>query len=93
MGNVRVQLNLEGIKELLNDDGVIADLMERGERIADAADAMMPEGGYKSVQHHKVIEGRTSRGNREVTVMTTSNEAKAMQAKHNTLTRALQAGG
>lgn len=89
---LRVELNLDGIKELLNDDGVISDLMQRGERVARAADASMPEHGYAKDEHHRAIEGRTPKGNREVSVLTTSDMAKAMQAKHSTLTQALDAG-
>jgi len=89
---VRVKLHLSGVKAVLNDDGVIADCMRRAEAVARAADAQMPEGGYTSAEHHVVREGRTSRGNREVLVVTNTNEAKAMQARHNTLTNALDAG-
>jgi hypothetical protein len=89
---VRVRLHLSGVKAVLNDDGVIADCMRRANAIASAADAQMPEGGYTSAKHHAVREGTTSRGNRGAFVITATNEAKAMQAKHNTLTNALDAG-
>jgi hypothetical protein len=92
MARVKVRLNMAGVREVLNDDGVIADLMQRGERIASAADAAMPEHGYTKSEHHTVAEGRTSRGNRDVVVVTSSNMAKGMQAKHSTLTQALDAG-
>lgn len=89
---VRVELHLSGVRAVLNDDGVIADCMRRAEAIAGAANALMPEGGYTSAEHHVAREGRTSRGNRGAFVVTATNEAKAMQAKHSTLTQALDAG-
>ena len=89
---VRVQLHLSGVKAVLNDDGVMADCMRRAEAIASAADALMPENGLHTDQHHVAREGTTSRGNRGAFVITATNVAKAMQAKHNTLTQALDAG-
>lgn len=89
---VRVQLHLSGVKAVLNDDGVMADCMRRAEAIASAADALMPDGGYTRAEHHVAREGTTSRGNRSALVITNTNEAKAMQAKHSTLTQALDAG-
>ena len=93
MGDVRVELHLAGVKGVLNDDGVLAFVRGRCESIAASADAMMPDNGYTRAVHHEVIEGRTPKGNREVSVRTRSDMAKAMQAKHGTLTRALSSGG
>ena len=92
MARPKVKLHLSGVREVLNDNRVIADCMRRANAIASAADAQMPEGGYTSAKHHVVREGTTSRGNRGAFVITATNEAKAMQAKHNTLTNALDAG-
>lgn len=89
---VMVQLHLSGVKAVLNDDGVMADCMRRAEAIASAADALMPESGLHTDQHHVAREGTTSRGNRGAFVITATNVAKAMQAKHSTLTQALDAG-
>jgi len=89
---VRVKLHLSGVREVLNDNRVIADCMRRAEAIARAADAMMPENGMRTDEHHAAREGTTSRGNREALVITTTDVSKAMQAKHNTLTNALDAG-
>lgn len=88
----KVELHLSGVKAVLNDDGVIADCMRRAEAIASAADALMPGNGMRTDRHHVAREGVTSRGNREALVITATNVAKAMQAKHNTLTNALDAG-
>lgn len=90
---VDVRLNMAGVVEVLNDDRVIADCRRRMEAVARAADAMMPDNGHGTDEHHRVIEGTTTRGNREVSVMTVTNVAKNMQARHGTLTRALDAGG
>lgn len=93
MGSVKVKLNMAGVIEILNDDAVLAECRRRMESVARAADAMMPDNGQGTDEHHRVIEGRTSKGNREVSVMTVTNVAKNMQAKHSTLTKALDAGG
>jgi len=92
MGSVRVKLNLAGIKEVFADPGVQAELRRRAEAIATEADSLMPEGGYERAKHHVVMDSVTSRGNPAVAVATATNEAKAMQAKHSTLTKALDAG-
>lgn len=89
---LRVELHMDGIKELLNDDAVIAFTADQADAVKVVADTLMPDGhGYTKDEHHTVIEGTTPKGNREVSVMTTSDMAKAMQAKHSTLTKALSA--
>lgn len=92
MGNVRVEMNLAGIKEVLNDDGVIAECMKRARRINAAANAEAPEHGYFKRQPFAVEEGTTSKGNRCAVVYTRTELGKRMQAKHSTLTHAINSG-
>lgn len=95
---VRVKLNMAGVREALNDDGVIKECMRRASDIATAADANVA--AHEDPRHpntydlppHACFEGRTSRGNRCATVVARTDEAKAMQARHSTLTRAIDAG-
>ena len=89
---VRVKLHLSGVREVFNASGVTADLMRRARAIASRADSLMPDGGYTQAEHHRVAEGITSIGTHSAIVATNTNEAKAMQAKHSTLTRAMDAG-
>lgn len=92
MGDVKVELSLAGVKEVLNSDGAISDCMQRARRIAGDANSRAPEHGYASSPPFDVDEGRTSRGNRCAVVYTRTTLGKRMQAKHDTLTRALGAG-
>ena len=89
---VRVKINMAGVRELFNDPKVTAELKRRAEAIKAEADSLMPDGGYTQTEHHKVKEGRTSIGTKSMLVVTNTNEAKAMQAKHSTLTKAIDAG-
>lgn len=89
---VRVKINMAGVREVFNDPAVTAELRRRAEAIKAQADSLMPDGGYTMTEHHRVIEGRTSIGTKSELVVTNTNEAKAMQAKHSTLTRAIDAG-
>ena len=89
---VRVKMNLSGVRQVFNDPAVTAELLRRADAIKDAADAAMPDGGYTRTEHHKVIEGRTRIGTHSALVVTNTNEAKAMQARHSTLTKAMDAG-
>ena len=93
MGNVRdVKLNLKGVLEALNDDGVVADCMRRAEATAESANDSLPEHGYTRADAFDYEESKTENGNRCAVVYTRTDLAKAMQAKHSTLTDALDAG-
>ena len=83
MANVRVVLNRAGVRELLRSPEVQADLAERARRIAEAA------GGEEAGFETSVIVG----GNRaRASVITATAEAMVAEAKHRTLTRAIDAG-
>lgn len=92
MADIDVRIHLAGVREVFNDPGVQADLMRRAQAIKASADALMPEGGYDTAEHHIVERGVSSRGIDSVVVITATNEAKGMQARHSTLTKALDAG-
>lgn len=79
MAKVKVELNSRGVRQLLNDAGVAADLRRRAERIAAAAgDGMLVD---------------TSSGTRaRAVVITGTADAKKAEATDRRLTRALDAG-
>ena len=81
MGDVKIELNREGVRKLLRDEpGVIADLERRGHNIATVAGPGHEVEAYRG-------ETRT-----RVTVRTESNAAKAAEATTRNLTRAIEAG-
>lgn len=76
----RVELNREGVRQLLKDPGVLADLQRRGQAIATAA------GEGMEVQTHTGI-------NRvRVTVRTATPAAQVAEATSRVLTNAIGAG-
>lgn len=81
MGNIRVEVNREGIAQLLKDPGVAADLERRARNIAAAAGPGMevepPFEGARRVR---------------VTVRTGTYAAREAEAKNRALTRAIDAG-
>lgn len=93
MANVKVELHMAGVREVFAAPGVTADLLRRGEAIARQADANVVALGYQDAEHH-VAEVRTSRkvGTPVVAVHGITYEANASQARHSTLTQALDAG-
>ncbi len=81
--SVRLQLNSAGFKDLLNSEAVRAELMRRGEAIAEAA------GGEAAgfVAEESVAPDRVA-----VQVSTTTFAARAREARDRTLLSALDAG-
>lgn len=80
MTRMIIKINSAGVKALLNDAGVLADLEARGERIAAAAG----DG----------VETNTVRGKDRpsVFIRTETNAARAAEAEDRALTRAINAG-
>lgn len=76
----RVKLNGPAVRRLLNDPKVAADLVRRGRQIARAAGA----------GHEVTLERGPSRV--RVEVRTTTPEAMWREARHRSLTRAVDAG-
>ena len=108
MGDVRVKLNLSGVKEVLNNPGVVADITRRAEAIATQASANARE-HYKNVGYDgdiyvsKVTKTR-KRGNTEAIVFanpgmhtgTVDNPGAPIgdyaQSRYSALTQAIGAG-
>jgi hypothetical protein len=77
---VLVKLNHNGVRQLLQSPGVLAELKRRGERIAAAAGP-----GFEA-------EGFVGRNRARVTVRTATVEAMVAQAEDDVLTKAIPAG-
>lgn len=92
MASVKVKWNRAGYWELLNSAEVLRKLQEEAETVAEIANAEMPESDYR-MPHHLTTVGRTRHDVQEVSVYTATDLARAMQAKHDTLTKALRAAG
>ena len=89
---VRVKIHMSGVKRVFADAAVQGDLMRRGQAIADMATSLVEGYGYPAYEHHEAKEGHTRYGNHSVLVVCATNEAKACQARHSTLTKAMDAG-
>lgn len=87
----RVELHLTGVRATLNQPEVLKLTQSTADIVRARADAEMPPSGVKA-PHHKTIVGKTKHGIQEVSVYTNTEFAKAMQAKHDTLTKALTGG-
>ncbi len=87
----KVEIHVAGVRYTCNQPGVLDLVQSVADGVCDAANAAMPENDYKS-PHHKTIVGKTKHGIQEVSVYTATDLAKAMQAKHDTLTKALTGG-
>jgi hypothetical protein len=77
---IKVKLNRAGARALLKHPGVVADLANRGERIARAAGP-----GMESDTH-------IGRARARATVRTATNEARRAEASGRRLTAAIDAG-
>lgn len=81
MANVRVEMNLQGVNEVMRSSGVEADLRARAERIARRAG----EGfGVESNKPHRWVA--------RAWAQTESRVAERAEARDNVLTRAIDAG-
>lgn len=87
---VRVEIDAHGAAELLRSEGVADDLRRRAERIMGAANAQAPEHGYVEREPFAVDAGVSDRA--WANVYTRTDLGKAMQALHDALTRAMDAG-
>lgn len=80
MAKPRIQLNRKGVRTLLRSPAVLADLEGRARRIAAAAGP-----GH-------VVDSSVGRNRARAAVITATAEAMLSEAKHRTLTRAIDAG-
>jgi hypothetical protein len=83
MKYVRVDLNEQGVAELLKSPEVLADLERRANAIADAA------GGEPEDYEVVVMIGRTRA---RASIRTASHRARAAEARERRLTRSFEAG-
>ena len=90
MANVKVKMNSQGALEILKSHEVAEKLESMGKAIKDAANNKAPEHGYTEQEPFAMESGTTDRA--FVNVYTRTTLGKRMQAKHNTLTQAMDAG-
>lgn len=95
MSSVRIELNGEGIRELLRSEGVQNMLMERGGRVAKAVESLgirvgsIDAGGEDIPLPVKVVSGRGRRARANVIVEHPA--ALAVEVKHRALVGSLDA--
>lgn len=84
MARPRIKWNIPAFSEIRNAPGVLDDLQERADAIANAAGE-----GYES-RPAEAGEGKSGRG--RAAVLTATAEARADNARSQTLLRSLDAG-
>lgn len=90
MANVRVVIDSAGARDVLKSRKVAEKLEGMGKKITDAANEKAPEHGYTEHEPFAMESGTSDRA--WVSVYTRTDLGKRMQAKHNTLTQAMDAG-
>ena len=80
MANVRIVLNRQGVREMLQSRRVLADMERRARAIADAAGP-----GH-------VVDSEIGRNRARASVRTATFEAMHAESTDHTLTRAIDAG-
>lgn len=92
MAKIKVTLNLKGINEVMTSPGVEAKLAEIGDKIASSANAQLGSGADGSTFESHVASKRHPWVAR-VYVTPQGMRARYHNLKHNTLLKALDAGG
>lgn len=96
MADVRVKLELAGVRDVLNDDGVVGECVRLARDMAGRASSecrgLADDRGYSEIDDYDAGESRTARGNRCGVAYARSDLGRAMQARHSVLTHALAAG-
>ena len=87
---IRVEINSSGAQAILKSSEVAEKLEDMGKAITKAANDEAPEHGYTEQEPFAMESGTSDRA--FVNVYTRTNLGKAMQAKHSTLTQAMDAG-
>lgn len=88
MSKVKIVISHAGAKEILRSQGVKADLLERAERIRSSAIASDPRLTAEDIGAN-AVDGRTRA---RAGVVTATRKARSINAKHNTILKALDAG-
>lgn len=87
----KVEIHVAGVRDVCNQPGVLTLVQSVADDVCDRANAAMPDNKYRQ-QNHKTVVGKTHHNIQEVSVYTATDLAKRMQAKHDTLTKALTGG-
>jgi hypothetical protein len=87
---IRVEINSREASRILRSAEVADKLESMGKAITKAANDQAPEHGYTEQEPFAMDSGKTDRA--FVNVYTRTDLGKRMQAKHSTLTKALDAG-
>lgn len=90
----KVKINLSGVRAVCNQSGVLSLVQSVADEVCQSVNGEISsymsesghKSGYKTEEHCKTVVGRTKHNIQEVSVYTSTDLAKAMQAKHNTLT-------
>jgi len=90
--SVRIEINREGIRDLLNSDEVRADLTSRMERVESAAIASAPIGATGEHRDSIHIEQATT-DRAAVRVVADSDHSLGVEARTGHMARALDAAG
>ena len=92
----KVEVNLKGVREVLSSRAVGEELAEIAGRIADEANRQVaeraPSHGYGDAEFFKVGGPRAGERKSFATVYGTKDIAHAMQARHDVLTKSIDAG-
>ncbi len=87
---VRVEISSRGAADILKSAAVAKKLDDMGKKITNAANNKAPEHGYTEHEPFAMESGTSDRA--FVNVYTRTELGKRMQAKHSTLTQAMDAG-
>jgi hypothetical protein len=87
---IRVEISSRGAADILKSAAVAKKLDDMGKKIANAANNKAPEHGYTEHEPFAMESGTSDRA--FVNVYTRTELGKRMQAKHSTLTQAIDAG-
>ena len=87
---IRVEINSSGAQAILKSPEVAKKLESMGKAIMDAANDQAPEHGYTEQEPFAMESGTSDRA--FVNVYARTELGKRMQAKHSTLTQAMDAG-
>lgn len=87
---IRVEINTREAESIMKSREVREKLEDMGGKIRDAANDKAPEHGYTEQEPFAMESGTTDRA--FVNVYTRTTLGKRMQAKHDTLTQAMDAG-
>lgn len=89
---IKIKFNSSGVAELLSSYPMQADLFDRASRIADAANAAVPDSDEAFVVSEWVAGGSSKLSRAMASVRTANYEGRKAEAENRVLERALDAG-